>query len=73
MISLLRKKKPLPMPDPVQAVIDHEKLINQYRAEGYAEALRDFSHGLRGCNSFALISVAPCVQQMQGKLRKMQP
>lgn len=72
MLPFLSKKKPEEIPEVIkQAVLAHDLERDKHIAKGYAMALQDISHGLRGCNSFALISVAPAIQQMQGKLRKM--
>jgi hypothetical protein len=40
-------------------------------AEGYAQALLDFSQGVRYVPPSILVNVAPAINQMQGKLKKM--
>ncbi len=71
MIPFLSRKKE-EIPEVIkEAVLGHELAQQKLIAEGYAMALTDLMQGLRGCNSFALVSIEPAVRQMQGKLRKM--
>ena len=71
-IKKLFKRDVTPLaPAIVEAVIGRDHLDHKLRCEGYEVALTDLMQGLRGCNSFALVSIEPAIRQMQGKLRKM--
>ena len=55
----------------IQLVGHSRQAVALCKAEGYAECLQDLVTSLKGCNSFALVSIEPAIRKIQYKAKAL--